>query len=130
MLLLLRNRDTFHEYRPGEIYIIDEIISHMVLTTINNEGHFRSASSCDINEQWRLIEHIDIVVRTDDSKKSMLDPMVMRSNIFKDDCRMFVVLHVNWLCQPTRQLCHCQCIQCMLLNIPENPRSSVLANKR
>jgi hypothetical protein len=63
----------------------------MVLTIINSEGHFGSASSYDINEQWRLIEHIDIVVRTDDSKKSMPDLMVMRSNNFKDDCRIFDV---------------------------------------
>jgi hypothetical protein len=40
MLLLLRNRDTFHEYWSGGIYIIDEIVSHMVLMTINSEGHF------------------------------------------------------------------------------------------
>jgi hypothetical protein len=65
----LRNRDTFHENRAGGIYTISEIVSHMVLTTINSEGHFRSASSYDINEQWRLIEHIDIIVETDDSKK-------------------------------------------------------------
>jgi hypothetical protein len=89
MLLLLRNRDTFHEHQPGGIYIIGEIVSHMVLTTINCEGHFGSASSHDINEQWRLIEHIDVVVGTGDSKKSMSDPTVMRSNSFKDDCRMF-----------------------------------------
>jgi hypothetical protein len=50
MLLLLRNRDTFHEHRPGEIYTIGEIVSYMVLTIINSEGHFRSASSYDINE--------------------------------------------------------------------------------
>jgi hypothetical protein len=50
MLLLLRNRDTFHEYRSGEIYTIGEIVSYMVLTIINSEGHFRSASSYDINE--------------------------------------------------------------------------------
>jgi hypothetical protein len=91
MLLLLRNRDTFHEYRSGGIYTIDEIVSHMVLTTINSEGHFGSASSYDINEQWRLIEHIDVVVRTGDSKKSIPDLTVMRSNSFKDDCRMFDV---------------------------------------
>jgi hypothetical protein len=41
----------------------------MVLTTINSQGHFGSASSYDNNEQWRLIEHIDVIVRTDDSKK-------------------------------------------------------------
>jgi hypothetical protein len=51
MLLLLRNRGIFHEHQPGGIYIIGEIVSHMVLTTINSEGHFRSASSYDINEQ-------------------------------------------------------------------------------
>jgi hypothetical protein len=51
MLLLLRNRDTFHEYQSGGIYTIGEIVSHMVLTTINSEGHFGSASSYDINEQ-------------------------------------------------------------------------------
>jgi hypothetical protein len=91
MLLLLRNKDTFHEYRPGGIYTISEIVSHMVLTTINNEGHFRSASSYDINEQWRLIDHIDVVVGTGDSKKSMTYPTVTRSNNFKDNCRMFDV---------------------------------------
>jgi hypothetical protein len=42
----------------------------MVPTTINSEGHFESASFYDINEQWRLIEHIGVVVRTDDSKKT------------------------------------------------------------
>jgi hypothetical protein len=42
----------------------------MVLTTINIEGHFMSVFSYDINEQWRLIEHIDIIVRTGDSKKT------------------------------------------------------------
>jgi hypothetical protein len=50
MLLLLRNRDIFHEYWSGAIYTIDEIVSHMVLTTINNERYFGSASSYDINE--------------------------------------------------------------------------------
>jgi hypothetical protein len=88
MLLLLRNRNTFHEYRSGGIYTINEIVSHMVPTTINSEGHFGSASFYDINEQWRLIEHIGVVVRTDDSKKNMTDTTVMRSNSFKDDCRM------------------------------------------
>jgi hypothetical protein len=48
-------------------------------------------SSYDINEQWRLIEHIDVIVGTSDSKKSMPDPTVMRSNNFKDDCRIFDV---------------------------------------
>jgi Asp-tRNA(Asn)/Glu-tRNA(Gln) amidotransferase B subunit len=63
----------------------------MVLTTINSERHFGSAFSYDINKQWRLIDHIDVVVRTDDSKKSMSDSMVMRSNNFKNDYRMFDV---------------------------------------
>jgi hypothetical protein len=43
--------DTFHEYWLGGIYTIGEIVSHMVLTTINSEGHFGSAFSYDINEQ-------------------------------------------------------------------------------
>jgi hypothetical protein len=66
MLPLLRNRDTFHEHRTGGIYTIGEIVSHMMLTIINSAGHFWSASSYDINEQLRLIEHIDVVVGTDD----------------------------------------------------------------
>jgi hypothetical protein len=70
MLLLLRNRDIFYEHRLGGIYIISEIASHMVLMTINSEGHVESAPSYDINEQWRLIEHIDVVVGTGDSKKA------------------------------------------------------------
>jgi hypothetical protein len=70
MLLLLRNKDTFHEHRPKGIYTIGEIVFHMVLMTINNEGHIGSASSYDINGQWRLIEHIDVVVGTSDSKKA------------------------------------------------------------
>jgi hypothetical protein len=101
MLLLLKNMDTFHEHRPGGIYTNGEIVSHMVLTTINSEGHFGSACSYDINEQWRLIKHIDVIVGTGDSKKNMPDPMVMRSNNFKDNCRMFDVPRVNWPCQPT-----------------------------
>jgi hypothetical protein len=95
MILLLRNIDTFHEHRPGGIYNISEIVSHIVLMTINSEGYFESASSYDINEQWRLIEHIDIVVGTDDSKKNMSVPTVMRSNSFKYYCRMFDVPHVS-----------------------------------
>jgi hypothetical protein len=81
MLLLLGNRDTFYEHRPGGIYTIGEIVSHMVLTIINSEGHFSSASSYEIvshmvlmiinsEGQWRLIAHIDVVVRTADSKKA------------------------------------------------------------
>jgi hypothetical protein len=66
MLLLLRNRDTFNEHWSGGIYTIGEIVSHMVLTTINSEGYFESVFSFDINEQWRLIEHIDVVVGTGD----------------------------------------------------------------
>jgi hypothetical protein len=69
MLLLLRNNDTFHEHRPRGIYTIGEIVFHMVLMIINSEGHFRSTFSYDINEQWRLIEHINVVIGTDDSKK-------------------------------------------------------------
>jgi hypothetical protein len=107
---LVEEQGHIHEYRPGGIYTIGEIVSHMVLTTINSEGHFESAYSYDNNEQWRLIEHIDVIVRTGDSKKNMPDPTVMRSNIFKDDGRIFDVPHVNWYCQSTGQLCHCQCI--------------------
>jgi hypothetical protein len=51
MLFLLRNMDSFHEHQSGVIYTIGEIVSHMVLMTINSEGHFRSTSSYDINEQ-------------------------------------------------------------------------------
>jgi hypothetical protein len=101
MLLLLRNKDTFHEHQLGGIYTIGEIVSHVVLMTINSEWHFWSVSSYDINEQWRLIEHIAIFVGTGDFKKSMPDPMVMRSNNFKDDGRIFNVPRVNWPCQPT-----------------------------
>jgi hypothetical protein len=99
MLLLLRNRDTFNEHRPRGIYIIGEIVSHVLLTTINSEGLFGSVSSYDINEQWRLIKHTDIVVGTSDSKKACT---VMRTNNFKDDCRMFNAPRVNWLCQTIR----------------------------
>jgi hypothetical protein len=50
MLLLLRNRHTFHEHQLEGIYTIGEIVSHVMLTTINSEGHFRSVSTYDINE--------------------------------------------------------------------------------
>jgi hypothetical protein len=92
MLLLLRKKHTLHEHWPGGIYTIGEIVSHMVLMPINSDVYFRSVSSYDINEQWRLIWHIDVIVGSDDIKKSMPDPMVMRSNNFKDDCRMFDAL--------------------------------------
>jgi hypothetical protein len=50
MLLLLGNMNTFHEHRPRGIYTIGEIVSHMLLTTINSEGYFGSVSSYDIIE--------------------------------------------------------------------------------
>jgi hypothetical protein len=50
MLLLLRNMHTFYEHRSGGIYTIGDIVSHVMLMTINSEGHFRSVSSYDINE--------------------------------------------------------------------------------
>jgi hypothetical protein len=78
----------------------------MVRTIINSEGYFGSASSYDINEQWRLIEHIDVIVGIGDSKKSMSDPTIMRSNNFKDDCRMLDVSRVNCLCQSTEHWYH------------------------
>jgi hypothetical protein len=91
MLLLLRNNHTFHENRPRGICTISEIVSHVVLTAINSGGHFKSVSSYDINVQWRLIQHNDIVVRPGNSKKNMPDPTVMRSNKFMDVCMMFDV---------------------------------------
>jgi hypothetical protein len=51
MLLLLRNGHTLHEHRSGGIYTIGKIAAHVVLTPINNEEHFGSVSSYDINEQ-------------------------------------------------------------------------------
>jgi hypothetical protein len=72
-----------------------------MLTPFNIEGHFGSVSSYDINEQWRLIQHIDVIVGSSDSKKSMSDPTVMRSINYKDVCMMFDVPCVNWLCQTT-----------------------------
>jgi hypothetical protein len=66
MLLLLRNRHKFYEYRSGEIYTIGEIVSHVVITPIYSEGHLRSVSSYDINEQWQLIQHIDVVLGSGD----------------------------------------------------------------
>jgi hypothetical protein len=50
MLPLLRNEHTFHENQPGGIYTIGEIVSHVMLTTINSEVHFKSVSSYEINE--------------------------------------------------------------------------------
>jgi hypothetical protein len=50
MLLLLRNMDIFHEHRSGGIYTIGEIVSYMMFTIINSEGHFKNVSSYDINE--------------------------------------------------------------------------------
>jgi hypothetical protein len=88
MLLLLRNKHTFHEHRLGGIYTIGKIVSHVVLMVINSEGHFGSVSSYDINEQWRLNQHIDVVVGTNNSKKSMTDSTLTRSNNFKADCRI------------------------------------------
>jgi hypothetical protein len=69
---------------------------HIFMNTIQ-EGYISSpsVSSYDINEQWRLIQHIGVIVGTSDSKKSTLYPMVIRSNRFKDDCRMFDVPRVN-----------------------------------
>jgi hypothetical protein len=64
----LRNRHTFHEHRLGGIYTISEIVSHVMLMVINSEGHIESVSSYDINEQWRMIQHINVVVGTDDLK--------------------------------------------------------------
>jgi hypothetical protein len=86
MLLLLRNNDTFHEHRPRGIYIIGEIVFHMMLMIINR--HFRSTSSYDINEQWRLIEHINVVIGTDDSKKHVISSGHKKQQL-QDDCRMF-----------------------------------------
>jgi hypothetical protein len=63
------------------------------------------------------------------TQKSMPDSTVMRSNNFKDDGRIFDVPHINWPSQPTRQLCHCQCIQSILSNISKNSRSSIFASK-
>jgi hypothetical protein len=51
MLLLLRNMNTFNEHWSGGIYIINEIVLHVVLMTINSERHFEIVSSYDINEQ-------------------------------------------------------------------------------
>jgi hypothetical protein len=50
MLLLFRNRDTFNEHQAGGIYTISEIVSYVMLTTINSECHFWSVSSYDINK--------------------------------------------------------------------------------
>jgi hypothetical protein len=57
LIVLLRRIDaslveeqTFHEHCLGGIYIINEIVSHVVLTVINSEEHFGSVSSYDINE--------------------------------------------------------------------------------
>jgi hypothetical protein len=94
MLASLR-RNIFYKHRSRGIYTISEIVSHMMLMTINSEGHFRSVSSYDINEQWRLIEHIDVVVGTGDSKKNMSNPTVMKRNNFKNDYKMFDVPRVN-----------------------------------
>jgi hypothetical protein len=95
MLLLLRNRDTFNKHQPGGIYTIGETVSYVVLMTINSEGHFGGVSSYDINKQWRLIEHIDVVVGTGIFKKSMPETTIMRSNNFKNDCRIFDVPRIN-----------------------------------
>jgi hypothetical protein len=37
--------------------------------SITGEGHFESVASYDINEQWGLIQHIDVIVGFDNLKK-------------------------------------------------------------
>jgi hypothetical protein len=78
LIASLRRNDTslveeeahLHEHLLGGIYIIGEIVSHVMLIPINSEDHFGSMSSYDINEQWWLIQHIDIVVGSGNSKKA------------------------------------------------------------
>jgi hypothetical protein len=72
MLLLLRNMHTLHEHQTGGIYTIGKIVSHVVLMSITGEGHFESVASYDINEQWGLIQHIDVIVGFDNLKKACM----------------------------------------------------------
>jgi hypothetical protein len=50
------------KHRPGGICNINEIVSHMVLVSINNEGHFGSVICY---KHCRLIQYIDVVVPMD-----------------------------------------------------------------
>jgi hypothetical protein len=61
---------TLHEHRPGGIYTVGELVFHIVLIPVNSEGHCGCVSSYDINEQRRLIQHIDIVVVFGDPEKT------------------------------------------------------------
>jgi hypothetical protein len=45
------------------------VVSHIMVIPVNSEGHCGSLSSHDINEQRRLIQHIDIVVRSNNLEK-------------------------------------------------------------
>jgi hypothetical protein len=51
MLLRLWKRHTLHEHQSWGIYTISDVVSHISV-------HCGCVSSNDINEQWRLIEHI------------------------------------------------------------------------
>jgi uncharacterized protein YrrD len=44
MLILLRNKHIFHAHQAAGVYTIDEIVSHVVLISINSEGHFRGVT--------------------------------------------------------------------------------------
>jgi hypothetical protein len=69
VLLFLWKRHFLHKHQTEGIYTIYEVVSHIVLISVNSEGHCKSVSSYNINKQRQLIQHIDIIVRSSDSKK-------------------------------------------------------------
>src|SRR5438105_3238557 len=82
------------------------------------------------SEQQRLVEHIDVVVRSHHPKESMPNPEVIRCNCLKHDGRISDV-SPGKLAPPThRAVPPLPCMQSRLPNILGNPCSSPFANRR
>jgi len=80
-LVPLGTMESLHKSCPGWIYPIGNIVTNVVLVSIDNVFQFWCCPGSQTLEKWRTAKHIDIVERTRKTKKGMCMPCAKSINL-------------------------------------------------
>ena len=77
----------FKKNRPHRIYVISQVVLHMMLASVCSELDGRAVAIALLGEEMRCVQDVDVVVRPGHTEVSMLGPELMVSDGFEDHHR-------------------------------------------
>lgn len=89
--------NNLHDHRSMRVYAINEIVPLVVLMAIHYKVHVWCFTLKHVNEQWWLVEHVHVIVRSHHTKKHVRSTSHMRQ--LSQAWWLWIWCPLLWICQ-------------------------------